>query len=247
MKRSFMKQGRVKRLLTTRKEPHTLAGAYAMDALGEPDRVRFERHLTGCDACAAEVTELRETTARLGSAIAVAPPPAMKARVLAAAARTSQHVPGGLSRAPARTRRRTLVLMPALAGAAALIAVAIVFGLANSDANQRLDQAQQRSQVMAAVLTAHDATMMSGQVTGGGHATIVMSQDMDALVFSAAGLPAGGYELWLVGPDGDRAAGPVDVSAHGMAGPMVAGGLRRGDHLRLVAEPAGGTVLDVPL
>lgn len=238
-----MQRNRMKRLLTNRKEPHTLAGAYAMDALDDPDRARFERHLTGCDACAAEVTGLRETTARLGSATAVAPPPAMKARVLAAAARTSQHVPP----VQVRTRRRAMVLMPAVAAAAALIAVAIVFGLANSDANRRLDQAQQRSQAMAAVLTAHDATMMSGQVTGGGHATIVMSQDMDALVFSAAGLPAGGYELWLVGPDGDRAAGPVDVSVHGMGGPMVAGGLRPGDHLRLVAEPAGGTVLDVRL
>jgi Anti-sigma-K factor rskA/Putative zinc-finger len=229
--------------LTGRTDPHTLAGAYAMDALDDVDRARFERHLTGCDSCAAEVTELGETAARLGGATAVTPPPAMKARVLAAAARTSQHVPA----APPRTRRRALFVVPAAAAAAALIAVAAVFGVASSDANQRLDQAQQRSQAMAAVLAAHDATMMTGRVAGGGHATVVMSHDMDALVFSAAGLPSGGYELWLIGPDGDRAAGPVDVSAHGMAGPMIAGGLRPGDHLRLVAEPAGGTVLDLRL
>jgi anti-sigma factor RsiW len=226
-----------------KREPHTLAGAYAMDALDELDRVRFERHLTGCDSCAAEVAELGETAARLGAATAVSPPPAMKAMVLAAAARTSQHVPA----APARTRRRALLIAPAAAAAAVLIAVAAVFGVASSDANQRLDQAQQGSQAVAAVLTAHDATMMTGAMAGGGHATVVMSHDMDALVFSAAGLPAGGYELWLVGPDGDRVAGPVAVSGHGMAGPMFAGGLRPGDHLRLVAEPAGGTVLDLPL
>src|ERR1035438_4243761 len=31
--------------LTRRREPHTLAGAYAMDAISAPDRTRFERHL----------------------------------------------------------------------------------------------------------------------------------------------------------------------------------------------------------
>ncbi len=230
--------------LSGRKDPHTLAGAYAMDALDEPDRARFERHLTGCDACAAEVTELREATAQLGIATAVTPPSAMKARVLAAAASTAQQVPA----IPARKRRGVLFIVPAAAAAAARVAMATIFGVASSDANQRLNQAQQRNQSIAVVLTAHDATMMTSQLTGGGHATIVMSHDMDALVFSAAGLPAGGgYELWLTGPDGDRRVGPVDVSGHGMAGPMIASGLRPGDHLRLVAEPADGTVLDLRL
>ena len=30
---------------------HTLAGAYAMDAITGPDRDRFERHLAGCAEC----------------------------------------------------------------------------------------------------------------------------------------------------------------------------------------------------
>jgi len=74
-------------------EPHTLAGAYAMDALDAKDRACFERHLTRCEACAREVSELRETTARLAAASAVPPPPALKERLLSAAARTSQHAP----------------------------------------------------------------------------------------------------------------------------------------------------------
>lgn len=228
----------------TTEEPHTLAGAYALDALDPLDSKRFERHLAGCAACAQEVTELRETSARLGTATAVPPPPGLKDRVLAAAARTSQHGPA----APARFPRRIFLVIPAAAAAGVLIAIATIFGLASSDANQQLTQAQQSSQAIAAVLTAADARMMTGTVSGGGNATIVMSHHMAALVFTAAGLPAaGGYELWLVGPRGEHSAEAVTVSSHGMVAPMIADGLRPGDHLMLIAEPAGGTVLDIRL
>ena len=72
---------------------HTLAGAYAMDALSAPDRAAFERHLTGCEDCAQEIASLREATARLAKATAVTPPPGFKERVLAAAAITRQEAP----------------------------------------------------------------------------------------------------------------------------------------------------------
>jgi hypothetical protein len=34
---------------------HTLAGAYALNAIDDMDRARFDRHLAECPACAAEV------------------------------------------------------------------------------------------------------------------------------------------------------------------------------------------------
>ena len=37
-----------------RTDPHTLAGAYALDALGDADREKFEGHLGVCEACRAE-------------------------------------------------------------------------------------------------------------------------------------------------------------------------------------------------
>ncbi len=211
-----------------------------MDALDPLDARRFERHLAGCDACTQEVAELRETAARLGAATAVPPPPSMKETVLARAARTSQH-----EALRATGHRRRWLAMGTAAAAAAVAAIAIVFGLSSSDANQRLNAAQQRSDAIAAVLTAADARMMTGTVTGGGNATVVMSHHMDELVFTAADLPAVGYQLWLVGPSGHREAGPVAVSGHGMAGPMVAAGLRPGDHLMLMAGPVA--VLDMRL
>jgi anti-sigma-K factor RskA len=226
------------KLLPRRKEPHTLAGAYAMDALGPSDRVRFERHLARCDSCAQEVSELRETTAKLATASAVRPPPSMKQQVMAAVRATRQH-------APVVARRPRRVVLMAAPAAAALVAVAVVFGLANSDTSQRLGQAQQREQAIAAVLTAKDAQMMAEPVLGGGMASVVMSHKEQALVFTARGLRAlpasAGYELWLVGPGGDRAIGMLPPSAHGMTGPVIAEGIEQGDHLMLSVEPAAGT------
>jgi anti-sigma-K factor RskA len=117
---------------------------------------------------------------------------------------------------------------------------------------QQLDQAQASSQQIAAVLTAHDAVMTAGPVAGGGTATIVMSHSRHALVFTAQGLhalPASrGYELWLIGPAGTRPVGILPAGRHGMTGPVIASGLRPGDHLALTAEPADGSARpDAPM
>jgi anti-sigma factor RsiW len=76
-----------------KRDVHTLAGPYAMDAISAPDRARFDRHLARCEDCAREIASLREATARLATAAAVPPPPGLKERVLAAAAATRQRPP----------------------------------------------------------------------------------------------------------------------------------------------------------
>jgi hypothetical protein len=171
----------------------------------------------------------------------------MKERVMAAAAVTRQ-------RPPAQEQERTRRSLPAIRGrlvlaagavaAAAAVTVAVVFGVSNGGMRDQLSRAQASSQQVAAVLTARDATMMTGAVRGGGTVTIVMSHSMRELVFTAADLhplPASrGYELWLTGPAGDRAVIMLPPAGHGMTGPVVASGLRPGDHLALTAEPAAG-------
>ena len=72
---------------------HVLTGSYALDALPDPERAEFERHLQHCSSCDAEVRGLRETAARMAMAQAVQPPPEMEQRVLAAAYRTRQLPP----------------------------------------------------------------------------------------------------------------------------------------------------------
>ena len=248
-----------------KREAHTLAGAYAMDAISEPDRARFEAHLARCEECAQEIASLREATARLAGATAVTPPPGLKERVMTAAAITRQQPPvtsdaeprprlagAALARPGAWLRslavRGWRVRLAVAAGAVAAVVVlgaAVVFGVSSGTMRQQLNQAQVGSQQIAAVLTAHDAIMMTGTVSGGGTATIVMSHARHALVFTAAGLrplpPSRGYELWLIGLDGDRAVGMLRPGSNQMTGPVIASGLRSGDHLALTAEPAGGS------
>jgi anti-sigma-K factor RskA len=245
---------------TSKRDAHTLAGAYAMDAISAPDRDRFERHLAGCEECAREVASLREATAMLGTAAAEPLPAGLKERVLAAAAVTRQQPPVDEAVTRPHPRRVTsrvgpwlrslawpgrLALAAGAAAVAAVLAVAVVFGVTNGSMQQQLDQVQASSQQIAAVLTAHDAVMTAGPVTGGGTATIVMSHSRRALVFTAQGLhalPASrGYELWLIGPAGTRPVGLLPAGRHGMTGPVIASGLRPGDHLALTAEPAHGS------
>ena len=205
---------------------HTLAGAYALDALDDADRARFERHLARCDACAQEVRGLRETTALLGSAAAVRPPGRLRAQVLATAARTRQHPParamdqdakhGWLGRRGSWATRgergtRGWLSRVALATAAVSLAAAMTLGVVAVTAKHTLDRAEERNRQVAAVLTSRDAVMMTAPVTTGGTATVVMSHTKRMIVFSAEGLrPLSGarsYELWLIGPEGIRPAG----------------------------------------
>jgi anti-sigma-K factor RskA len=252
---------------TSKRDAHTLAGAYAMDAISAPDRDRFERHLAGCEECAREVASLSEATAMLGTAAAEPLPAGLKERVLAAAAVTRQQPPVDEAIIRPHRRRATsrvgpwlrslawpgrLALAAGAAAVTAVLAVAVVFGVTNGSMQQQLDQAQASSQQIAAVLTAHDAVMTAGPVAGGGTATIVMSHSRHALVFTAQGLhalPASrGYELWLIGPAGTRPVGILPAGRHGMAGPVIASGLRPGDHLALTAEPADGSARpDAPM
>ena len=245
-----------------KRDEHTLAGAYAMDAISALDRDRFERHLAGCEECAREVASLREATAMLGSAAAEPLPAGLKERVMATAAVTRQQPPADEAAAklhPQRARTGAgpwlrslawpgrLALAAGAAAAAAVLALAVAFGVTNGSMRQQLDQAQASSQQIAVVLTARDAMMTTGPVAGGGTATIVMSHSRHALVFTAQGLHAlpasGGYELWLIGPAGSRPVAMLTAASDGMTGPVIASGLRQGDHLALTAEPAGGTTL----
>ena len=242
-----------------RSEPHTLAGAYALDALDGTDRARFERHLARCQQCAAEISGLREATARLATAAAAEPPPGLTERAVAAAARTRQLPPATPQDAtpwPARTgpagsgyraaggRWRAWVPRLTLAAAAAATAAAVLLGVAAGTAAHRLGEQQLRAHAIAAVLTAPDAAMLHAPVTTGGTATIVMSRRHRELVFAAAGLrplPSSQcYELWLMGPGGDRPAGMLPGPRQGMTGPVITAGLAAGDRLGLTVEPAGG-------
>ena len=61
---------------------HALSGAYAVDALDDLERARFEAHLRGCPDCRIEVETFRETAAAL-AVDPIEPPARLRAEVLA--------------------------------------------------------------------------------------------------------------------------------------------------------------------
>jgi anti-sigma-K factor RskA len=231
----------VRRFRFRRTDPHTLAGAYALDALGTSDRARFELHLSGCPACAQEARGLREATARLADTLAIRPSEGMRQQVMAAAGRTRQNPPVlRPARATPWPGRRW-----GIAVACGVLAIALVLGGMAFHMQQQLNQDQARSRAIAAVLNAPDAAMMTvAATTTQGTGTIVMSHRAHALVFTAARLPSlpssERYEVWLMGSSGPRAAGMLPAPRAGMTAPVIVSGLRAGDKFAVSAEPAGG-------
>jgi len=236
---------------------HALAGAYALDAVSETDRARFEQHLARCEACRQEVRGLREATARLGASAAIRPRAELKARALRAAASTGQLPPStgdaagprGRARWPAtpasRLWRGRLLPQVTVAVAAAFLAVAVAMGALAIGAQHRIEADRARGHAIAAVLSAPDVTMLTARVTTGGTATVLESRQRHALVFTAARLrplpAAERYELWLMGPEGTRPAGMLPPAQARMTGPMVVSGMAAGDRVGLTVEPASGS------
>jgi hypothetical protein len=234
-----------------REVPHTLAGAYALDALTEPDRLRFERHLAGCEACRQEAGSLRDAAGRLAAVSAVPPPAHVREQVLTEAARTRQQPPltvdalagSGAGRRAVRWRAPRM----AVAFAGGLILVALVLGGLFIHTQRSLNLEQAHNRAIAAILNAPDATIMSARAVTNGSATVVMSHRDRALVLTTAMLPAlptgQRYQVWLMGPRRTRAAGMLPAPRRGMTAPMVVSGVAPGDMVGLTVEPASGSTV----
>jgi anti-sigma-K factor RskA len=250
-----------------RQDPHTLAGAYALDALDSASEVtRFNRHLTRCQSCASEVRGFHEVATAMAFAATTEPPPEMRDRVLAAVARTRQLAPE--IRTHARPRRGTAPWIPWLSGAVATaaIAVAVFFGFTQAHTQHELNQARaqnqslataqarveaeltqakQHDQALAQILGAPHVTLLSHSTSKGGVAVVVLDAATRKLVVATSGLPAlpAGqvYQLWLIGPVKIVSAGLLPAAQAGVTTPVVATGIVKGDKLGLTVEPAGGS------
>jgi anti-sigma-K factor RskA len=215
---------------------HSLAGPYALDALTEPERARFETHLVVCSTCRAEVAEFRATAARMGAAVAQAPPPGLRARVLAEVAQTRQLPPPVPSRAPEsrRPRRRQFLLAAAAAG---------ILG-AGGVAAWVVQRASQSRDELLAILAEPDSVTKKSKVAGGGQITVVSSKQKDAAVIILDGVPAPPadktHQLWLINDAGARSAGTVKV-AENPKDVVVQTGVTAATTVGLTIEPDGGS------
>ncbi len=231
-----------------RHDLHSLSGAYALDALeGGAERDRFVRHMNRCPSCASEVRGFREVATALAFAAATEPPPELRDRVLAVAARTRQQPPEVRTRArPRRGRTRWSAWTPWLSGvvAVASIAAAVFFGLAQAHTRSELSQARAENQALNLLLSSPQVRVLSHVITHGGTATVVLAADRHELAVVTTGLPAlpNGkvYQLWLIGKTTTVSAGLLPAAREGLTPAVLATGVVKGDTLGLTVEPAPG-------
>ncbi len=174
---------------------HHLAGAYALDALDDNERLAFEAHYATCDICTEEVRSFQEAASSLADGASTEPPPNLKGQIMAQVAQTRQVGPVVIDLSEARNRRRPNMRLIATAVAAACIVVAGIFGA------QLLSNGSDTDDLIAAP----DAviTDLDGE---NGQLQIVWSAERDqvAIIGSDIESPAEGstYELWFVNADG---------------------------------------------
>lgn len=231
---------------------HTLTGAYAMDALDEFERHQFEAHLAECADCAREVRELRATTARLGMAVAEAPPDTLRERVLVQITQTRQESAAqdrsrrrdGSSRRPVNpwlVRLTAAAAVVAIGTAAALGAVTLHTGHQLSVVQAELDHARAVDQSVAQVLAAPDARANHGTTATGASGVVVFSAKLNRAVLLAANLPAVPanrvYQVWWLGAGNPRSAGLLPSGT----APLVFPGVPGASLVGITVEPAGGS------
>lgn len=223
---------------------HLLTGAYAVDALDDLERARFEAHLDICHDCRVEVAGLREAATTLTDATAVAPPAELRDRVLAGIATVrplpplvTAHV---ASRAPGRASRRRWFPVLAVAAALALIAgLGAVWQPWDSEPARTLTAAER-------VIGAPDVERVSLTIDGA-RATVHRSKARGQAVLVAKGMPPAPddkvYELWLQDDTGHlEPAGLMPEGANHTV--LLEGDASESTGVGITVEPAGGS--DVP-
>ncbi|GGS51960.1 anti-sigma factor [Actinokineospora fastidiosa] len=225
---------------------HALTGAYALNAIPEPERAAFERHLAECGACAQEVAELQATAARLGEAVAESPPPAMKAAVMARIRDIRQLPPVGSDGAAAPPARSPWPVRILGMAAAVLLVVSVSLGVVLYQTRADLADTRAQAAVMSEILSAGDAELVTGAVDGLS-GTVVYSRERGDILLLADGVPAAPegktYQVWLMGgrtpfhsvglvtPDGRGRAAIVDTT----------GEVASATNVGITIEPEGGS------
>lgn len=223
---------------------HALSGAYAVDALDDLERAQFERHLAGCPACQAEVAGLREAAAELSAGLEVAPPAALRDRVMrdiatvrplpptapTAPTPSASPVDGGAT--PAARRRSWLVAA----------AAAVVLAAGGVTAWQLADRPE--PSVATQVLDDTAATRVSQSFPGGASATLVRSASLGRAVLVTSQMPPAPtgkvYQLWLQDRSGHMApAGLMPVGSDQVV--LLDGDATAATAAGISVEPAGGS------
>ncbi len=195
---------------------HTLSGAYAIDAVDDIERARFEQHLAVCPECRDEVQSLREAANELSHLAGSMPPARLREQVLRDIA-TVRPLPPRVSEqaAPSTPGRSSVRESPAAATArsrwstqwvAAAAAVVLLGGGAAAVTRPWERPSQGQLTVAERVLTASDKQTTAQTFPDGASATLVRSKQVGRAILITHNMPAAPsgkvYQLWLQNDQG---------------------------------------------
>lgn len=210
---------------------------YALHALSDADVDAIDRRLSDApadiaEAFYAEVRAVRETMAVIAAATAVEPPAHLRAEVL------RQIVGDPVRTLPTRPRKRRWAAA-ALAGAAAVVIGIGVLGVGIALRPTQTPSAAEQ------IFAAPDVRTVSGEIPGGGIATVVFSREKNSgvLVMNNVTPPEQGtvYQMWLIDADGPHSAGTMDPETVAPSTTAVLPDLGSSQTLAFTVEPPGGS------
>lgn len=220
---------------------HPLSGAYAVDALDDLERARFEKHLTECADCAAEVASLREAAALLALSVDTGPSVQLRSRVLAEIATVRPLPPTAPAQEVVRRTARRFPQLVAAAAAAALLATGVGVSAWQP---WRDNQPTRVVAVSEQVMDAPDARNQSIAFDDGSRATLWHSSSVGRAVLvtkKMAPAPNGKvYELWFQAQDGTFIpAGLMDSGGNRTF--VLHGAVKDSRGVGITVEPAAGS------
>lgn len=224
---------------------HALSGAYAVDALDEFERAQFERHLAECAECRHEVDSLREASGLLTEVAPVAPPLALRERLLAEVA-TVRPLPPLVQEVPRRSRRFP-VLVAAAAAVVAMVGVGGVVAVTQPwEGDSSVTEAGEvvvTPKAVTEVLQAPDAETVTRSFEDGAKATVTRSKTLGQAVIITEGMADPGeglvYELWLQRDGRMKAAGFMPKGPDNVV--LLSGDAATAQAVGITVEPEGGS------
>jgi anti-sigma-K factor RskA len=235
------------------------ADVYALDALDGEERGRFEAHLAaGCETCEHHLRESREALALLPRALtAVAPPTAVRTRVLAEIARERPAV-GSVEPIPAPTRGRWM-WWGGWVGVAAAAGLLLIVNQKLTETETELERLRGRLTTLQEELAQREETLrflsdpavryvsLAGlRASPGASAWLLWNPASRTGLLLTRGLPPAppdrAYELWALAGAEPVPAGVFTVDQSGRALLRVAPlpERRTFDKFAVTLEPAGG-------
>lgn len=214
---------------------HDLIAPYALDALEDDERDRFQRHLAECAQCSAQLAELEQTVAALAyAAEGPIPPPALRGRILDSA---RGHKRASVFRFPARN----WAFRSAATVAAVAACLAIGLGLWAASLSRSLDRERGSKSAYARATQLLAAKPAVRPLVGAKGSLLVADDGRAAIVVCGLDRAPSGrsYEAWVIRGKTPRPAGLFRAGS-GCTPFVLKNSVSSGSTVAVTLERAGG-------